>query len=41
MANRPLAAALALAAGAAMLIALPGQAQAAPPGDKDVTAELF
>ncbi|ADI10856.1 secreted alpha-amylase [Streptomyces bingchenggensis BCW-1] len=41
MASRPLAAALALAAGAAMLIALPGQAQAAPPGDKDVTAELF
>ncbi|MGO4429531.1 alpha-amylase family glycosyl hydrolase, partial [Streptomyces sp. MCAF7] len=42
MASRPLTAALALAAGAAMLITtLPGQAQAAPPGDKDVTAELF
>ncbi|WAP55630.1 alpha-amylase [Streptomyces sp. S465] len=37
-----LATALALAAGAAALVALPPQpAQAAPPGTKDVTAELF
>ncbi|MDH2388697.1 carbohydrate-binding module family 20 domain-containing protein [Streptomyces sp. HNM0663] len=44
MASRPLAAALALAAGAAVAVAAPvatGAAQAAPPGDKDVTAVLF
>ncbi|TQK44060.1 alpha-amylase [Streptomyces sp. SLBN-118] len=42
MASRPLAAALALAAGAAVaVIAPPGAAQATPPGDKDVTAVLF
>ncbi|WP_328678591.1 alpha-amylase family glycosyl hydrolase [Streptomyces sp. NBC_00322] len=42
MASRPLAAALALVAGAAVaVIAPPGAAQATPPGDKDVTAVLF
>ncbi|WP_406403010.1 alpha-amylase family glycosyl hydrolase [Streptomyces sp. NBC_00879] len=42
MASRPLAAALALVAGAAVaVIAPPGAARATPPGDKDVTAVLF
>ncbi|MFC9426191.1 carbohydrate-binding module family 20 domain-containing protein [Streptomyces sp. NPDC056987] len=42
MARRPLAAALALVAGAAAALTVPtGTAQAAPPGSKDVTAVLF
>ncbi len=43
MARRPFSAALALAltAGGAVLVAPTGTAQAAPPGDKDVTAVLF
>lgn len=42
MASRPLAAALALVAGAAAAVMAPaGTAQAAPPGAKDVTAVLF
>ncbi|MFJ2556845.1 MULTISPECIES: carbohydrate-binding module family 20 domain-containing protein [unclassified Streptomyces] len=42
MARRPLAAALALVAGAAAVLTVPaGTAQAAPPGSKDVTAVLF
>ncbi|MDQ0943977.1 alpha-amylase [Streptomyces sp. V1I1] len=42
MAGRSLAAALALVAGAAVSVIAPvGPAQAAPPGDKDVTAVLF
>ena len=42
MAGRPLAAALALVACAAVSVVAPaGAAQAAPPGDKDVTAVLF
>ncbi|GAA2401778.1 carbohydrate-binding module family 20 domain-containing protein [Streptomyces glaucosporus] len=42
MARRSTAAALALVAGmASSLVAVPGQAQAAPPGTKDVTAVLF
>ncbi|MFD5424620.1 carbohydrate-binding module family 20 domain-containing protein [Streptomyces sp. NPDC127084] len=42
MAGRTLAAALALAAGAATVVLTPpGAAQAAPPGSKDVTAVLF
>ncbi len=42
MAGRPLAAALALVACAAVSVVAPaGTAQAAPPGDKDVTAVLF
>ncbi|HCA84801.1 MAG TPA: glycosidase [Streptomyces sp.] len=40
--RRPLAVALALAAGTAMTLTTPvGPAQAAPPGDKDVTAVMF
>ncbi|AXG77489.1 carbohydrate-binding module family 20 domain-containing protein [Streptomyces paludis] len=40
--RRPLAAALALVAGAAVALTVPAQtAQAAPPGAKDVTAVLF
>ncbi|MBT2393653.1 alpha-amylase family protein [Streptomyces sp. ISL-1] len=42
MASRPLAAALALVAGAAVLVTGPPEAaDAAPPGGKDVTAVLF
>ncbi|MGW0546382.1 carbohydrate-binding module family 20 domain-containing protein [Streptomyces altiplanensis] len=41
MARRPFSAALALAAGAGVLVAPTGAAQAAPPGTKDVTAVLF
>ncbi|TVL89929.1 glycosidase [Streptomyces sp. SAJ15] len=41
MASRTAAAALALTAGATAVLALPHQAQAAPPGTKDVTAVLF
>ncbi|MET7615372.1 carbohydrate-binding module family 20 domain-containing protein [Streptomyces sp. NPDC005408] len=42
MASRPLAATLALVAGAAVaVIAPPGAAEASPPGVKDVTAVLF
>ncbi|MBH5338327.1 alpha amylase C-terminal domain-containing protein [Streptomyces pactum] len=41
MTRRPLAVAAALTAAASALIALPQQAQAAPPGGKDVTAVLF
>jgi alpha-amylase len=42
MARKTTAAALALVAGAAMaVVAAPTPAQAAPPGDKDVTAVLF
>ncbi|MFE3601008.1 carbohydrate-binding module family 20 domain-containing protein [Streptomyces sp. NPDC059096] len=42
MVRRPLAAALALVAGAAAALTVPaGTAQAAPPGSKDVTAVLF
>ncbi len=42
MASRPLAAALALVAGVAVVVLPPtGIAAAAPPGDKDVTAVLF
>ncbi|MGK5499431.1 carbohydrate-binding module family 20 domain-containing protein, partial [Streptomyces sp. URMC 125] len=42
MARRTAAAALALVAGmAGSLVAVPGQAQAAPPGNRDVTAVMF
>ncbi|MEV5311033.1 carbohydrate-binding module family 20 domain-containing protein [Streptomyces sp. NPDC052610] len=41
MANKTVAAALALAAGAAVVVTAPGTAQADPPGDKDVTAVMF
>ncbi|MQS37837.1 glycosidase [Streptomyces katsurahamanus] len=42
MASRPLAAALALVAGAAVAVTVPtGTASAAPPGSRDVTAVLF
>ncbi|MFF7373236.1 carbohydrate-binding module family 20 domain-containing protein [Streptomyces tricolor] len=41
MASRTVAAALALAAGAAVVVTAPGTAQADPPGDKDVTAVMF
>jgi alpha-amylase len=42
MAEKTMAAALALVAGAALaVVAVPTTAQAAPPGDKDVTAVLF
>ncbi|MFI9151608.1 carbohydrate-binding module family 20 domain-containing protein [Streptomyces sp. NPDC053367] len=41
MASRTMAAALALVAGAAVAVTVPGTAQAAPPGGKDVTAVMF
>ncbi|MFD7136373.1 carbohydrate-binding module family 20 domain-containing protein [Streptomyces sp. NPDC059894] len=41
MARRTVAAALAFVAGAAVAVTVPGTAQAAPPGDKDVTAVMF
>ncbi|MFJ8693675.1 carbohydrate-binding module family 20 domain-containing protein [Streptomyces roseolilacinus] len=41
MARRTVAAALALVAGAAVGVTAPSQAQAAAPGDKDVTAVMF
>ncbi|WP_228982410.1 carbohydrate-binding module family 20 domain-containing protein [Streptomyces sp. DH12] len=41
MARRTAAAALALVAGVAAGVTAPGQAQAAAPGDKDVTAVMF
>jgi alpha-amylase len=41
MANRTVAAALAVVAGAAVAVTAPSTAQAAPPGDKDVTAVMF
>ncbi|WP_431990839.1 carbohydrate-binding module family 20 domain-containing protein [Streptomyces albogriseolus] len=41
MANKTVATALALVAGAAVVVAAPGTAQADPPGDKDVTAVMF
>jgi len=41
MANKTVATALALVAGAAVVVTAPGTAQAAPPGDKDVTAVMF
>ncbi|MFD5711547.1 carbohydrate-binding module family 20 domain-containing protein [Streptomyces pharetrae] len=41
MANRTVATALALVAGAAVVVTAPGTAQADPPGDKDVTAVMF
>ncbi|KUH36182.1 MULTISPECIES: carbohydrate-binding module family 20 domain-containing protein [Streptomyces] len=41
MARRTVAAALALVAGAAAGVTAPSQAQAAAPGDKDVTAVMF
>ncbi|MFJ4624106.1 carbohydrate-binding module family 20 domain-containing protein [Streptomyces sp. NPDC088812] len=41
MARRTVAAALAIVAGAAVAVTVPGTAQAAPPGDKDVTAVMF
>ncbi|NBM19096.1 carbohydrate-binding module family 20 domain-containing protein [Streptomyces sp. GC420] len=41
MARKTVAAALALVAGAAVAVAAPTTAQAAPPGEKDVTAVLF
>ncbi|CAL9371643.1 Alpha-amylase [Streptomyces sp. enrichment culture] len=41
MANKTVAAALALAAGAAVVVTAPGTAHADPPGDKDVTAVMF
>jgi alpha-amylase len=41
MANRSVAAALAVVAGAAVAVTAPSTAQAAPPGDKDVTAVMF
>ncbi|GGT32462.1 alpha-amylase [Streptomyces kurssanovii] len=41
MANRTAAAALAVVAGAAVAVTAPSTAQAAPPGDKDVTAVMF
>ncbi|MFJ4268909.1 carbohydrate-binding module family 20 domain-containing protein [Streptomyces coelicoflavus] len=41
MANKTVATALALVAGAAVVVTAPGTAQADPPGDKDVTAVMF
>lgn len=41
MARRTVAAALAVLAGAAAAVTAPSPAQAAPPGDKDVTAVMF
>ncbi|MGN9793331.1 carbohydrate-binding module family 20 domain-containing protein [Streptomyces sp. OZ13] len=41
MASRTVAAALAVVAGAAVAVTAPSTAQAAPPGDKDVTAVMF
>ncbi|MFJ8082310.1 carbohydrate-binding module family 20 domain-containing protein [Streptomyces sp. NPDC096205] len=41
MASTTVAAALALVAGAAVAVTVPGTAQAAPPGVKDVTAVMF
>ncbi|WP_432117653.1 carbohydrate-binding module family 20 domain-containing protein [Streptomyces sp. bgisy032] len=41
MVKRTVATALALVAGAAVVVTAPGTAQAAPPGGKDVTAVLF
>ncbi|MDQ1007734.1 alpha-amylase [Streptomyces sp. V4I23] len=41
MARRTVAAALAVLAGAAAAVTAPAPAQAAPPGDKDVTAVMF
>ncbi|MGH3351266.1 MAG: alpha-amylase [Nocardioides sp.] len=41
MARKSMAAALALMAGAAAALTFPAQAQAAPPGEKDVTAVMF
>ncbi|MER6623946.1 carbohydrate-binding module family 20 domain-containing protein [Streptomyces sp. NPDC000931] len=41
MANKIVATALALVAGAAVVVTAPGTAQADPPGDKDVTAVMF
>ncbi|GGW56507.1 carbohydrate-binding module family 20 domain-containing protein [Streptomyces xantholiticus] len=41
MASRTVAAALAVVAGAALAVTAPTAAQAAPPGDKDVTAVMF
>ncbi|WOX24746.1 carbohydrate-binding module family 20 domain-containing protein [Streptomyces solicathayae] len=41
MARRTVAAALALVAGAAVAVTAPPTAQAAPPGEKDVTAVMF
>ncbi|MFG3493803.1 carbohydrate-binding module family 20 domain-containing protein [Streptomyces sp. NPDC047928] len=41
MARRTVAAALAVVAGAAVAVTAPSQAQAVPPGDKDVTAVMF
>ncbi|MGW7041452.1 carbohydrate-binding module family 20 domain-containing protein [Streptomyces avermitilis] len=41
MTNKTVAAALALVAGAAVVVTVPGTAQADPPGDKDVTAVMF
>ncbi|UYQ65067.1 carbohydrate-binding module family 20 domain-containing protein [Streptomyces peucetius] len=41
MASRTVAAALAVVAGAAVAVTAPTAAQAAPPGDKDVTAVMF
>ncbi|MEU0371725.1 carbohydrate-binding module family 20 domain-containing protein [Streptomyces sp. NPDC006283] len=41
MASRTVAAALAVVAGAAVAVTAPSPAQAAPPGDKDVTAVMF
>ncbi|MEV0981376.1 carbohydrate-binding module family 20 domain-containing protein [Streptomyces sp. NPDC049915] len=41
MARKSVAAALAALAGAAAAVTVPAPAQAAPPGDKDVTAVLF
>ncbi|KUO05220.1 glycosidase [Streptomyces caeruleatus] len=41
MAHKTVAAALALVAGAAVVVTVPDAAPAAPPGDKDVTAVMF
>ncbi|MER7488404.1 carbohydrate-binding module family 20 domain-containing protein [Streptomyces sp. NPDC126497] len=41
MAHKTVATALALVAGAAVVVTAPGTAQADPPGDKDVTAVMF
>ncbi|MEV8554308.1 carbohydrate-binding module family 20 domain-containing protein [Streptomyces glaucescens] len=41
MANKTVATALALVAGAAVVVTAPGTAQADPPGGKDVTAVMF
>ena len=41
MARKSMAAALAISAGAAVALTVPAQAQASPPGEKDVTAVMF